>query len=536
MSNFDSGSGTSGNFDLLGLAKKIIYEVDSIRSFSDEKSTNGVANGGYNESRVNAFFRLIGLPMFVNIDPDKPSGTILNTSYSSYMYTNATSFTNMESVPSFTDVDNLNSSLVNREASYIQEENRTDDDKCTAMTLSLKNMIPLKPNLPDNTVGYGRYPMSSSNGKDSRSVFKMLFPLVPSFVKVNPVSRNVTRPFSDEQELYRDTILKKPFLETVLVMRYIFGQSSSTQKGNENTATSIDNLMASTTEDQASKLSKILNAIQKGDALEAFVVNQIFSSLKQICIKHASLVAAQNALAAMGGEFTVSFQTESSKNIFGKKISPTTRSEFADDSKIGYNLVKLKQRLAQEEAYLILLNGDSSINLSSGTNNSASSSMSSLFVDILAKNRDAIQKEIANQEEFYKNISVQADTLRVEIDLLTGEFSGLSIIDVVAVIVGLFLIKKENLVKLLDRESRDLMASKPVFSSNVEVQSQLLAVSESEVKDAADAIVELQKYVGLVFDYIDATLDSINDRTKRSTVVAKTTKTKDDNQPQWKDY
>ena len=533
MVDFDTGSGTSGSFDLLGLAKKIIYEVDSIRSFSDEKSTEGLANGGYNESRVNAFFRLIGLPMFVNIDPDKPSGTILNSAYSSYMYTNAVSFTNMETVPSFVDVDNLDSSLVSREASYIEEENRTDDDKCTAMTLSLKDMIPLKPNLPDNTVGYGRFGMPSSNNEDSRSVFKMLFPLVPSYVKVNPVGRNVIRPFSDEQELYRETILKKPFLETVITMRYIFGQGSSTDQGNINTKASVENITSSVTKDEAAELSKILTSIQKGGALESFIVNQIFSSLKQICSKHAELVAKQDMLRAYGGNFTVSLQTESSKTPFGKKISPITQGAFDDSSALGQNLVLLNQKLAQEEAYLLLLTGDSSVSVSSKTNNSASSSMSSLFVDILAKNRDSIKEEIAGQEAFYKNISVQADTLRVEIDLLTGEFSGLSIIDVIAVIAGLFLIKKEDLVKLLDRESKDLMASKPVFS---EIQSTLLATSLSDVKDASDAIVELQKYVNMVYSYINSTLETINDRSKRSMTVSKKPKKQDDDQPGWKDY
>jgi hypothetical protein len=312
---YDSNSGSPGSFDLIGLAKQVIYEVDSIRSFSDGKSTNGQANGGYDESRVNAFFRLIGLPMFVNIDPEKTSGAILNTAYGSYLSSN---IENMEELPGFIDLENLKNSLSQREIMYISEENRTDDDRSFSMSSSLRRMIPLVPNFPNNMKGYnGEFLPESSY---FRTVFKMLFPLIPSYKKINPSNRNVARPFSNNLEIYRDESLKKPFLETVILIRNVFGQSSASTKGNESYNNSLDSIKRSVSEKDYEKIKKIV-FFMESSGVEEIIVVKIFDSLSQLALRFSEIRSNQEYLASLGGTLTVSLTTESSKDTFGKKVS-----------------------------------------------------------------------------------------------------------------------------------------------------------------------------------------------------------------------
>lgn len=514
--DYDSNSGSPGSFDLIGLAKQVIYDVDGIRSLSNENSTNGQSNGGYEESRVSAFFRLIGLPMFVNVDPEKTSGTILNTGYGSYL---SSKIENMESVGNVINFipNNLNGILSLRETMYISEENSTEESRSSAMSASLRTMVPLAPYLV-NEKAYTIGQISPIYIYD-RNVFKMLFPLIPSYKKINPSNRNVARPFSNNLEIYRDESLRKPFIETVILIRFVFGQSSASDKGNKNYQEVLKTIQNSTNKEDYAKIQKSVGMMQSSEG-EEFIIGNIFNSLSQLAFRYLELQSQQEYLASLGGKFTVNLQTESSKDTFGKKVSSIMSGDFDETSRIGSKLKESKQKLAKEQTRLLLLTGDSSVSVPSDkTNNASNSLLSSLFIDLLKKKGDTLEREIKNQEEDFKKLSVEADKLRVEIDLMTGEFCGLSMIDVIAVIASLFLIDEKNFFALLDKETKETMSKNAIFKN-----LKYLGVSENEVGDAVNAVSELHKYVIFIYGYINSLIGSVNDRTKRNTTVPKNQK------------
>ena len=70
------------DFDVISFAKKIMSEVESIRSFTktkDEKTGEGFQLP--TETRINAFFRLIGFPMFVSIKGKDVESTFLHPGF-----------------------------------------------------------------------------------------------------------------------------------------------------------------------------------------------------------------------------------------------------------------------------------------------------------------------------------------------------------------------------------------------------------------------------------------------------------------------
>jgi hypothetical protein len=268
------------------------------------------------------------------------------------------------------------------------------------------------------------------------------------------------------------------------------------------------------------KIKKIV-FFMESSGVEEIIVVKIFDSLSQLALRFSELRSNQEYLASLGGTFTVSLTTESSKDTFGKKVSAVTSGSFDESSKIGSRLAELKQRLAKEQVNLLLLTGDSSVNISSDkTNNASNSLLSSMFIDLLKKEGESIENEIKRYEENYKNLSVQADALRLEIDLMTGEFCGLSIIDVIAVIAGLFLIDEKSLFALLDKETKEYMINNDLFKN----KQDMLKVSKNEVEDAVNAVLLLQKIVFSMYVFVNSLIDSVNDRTKRNVTVQKNKK------------
>lgn len=502
--DLNSNKGAPGSFDLIGLSKQIIKDIDSVRSINTDKDSV------YDESRVNAFLRMIGLPMFVVVDPEKTSGTIINTGYRSYL--SSKKVENMDNVSNLTDYENLKEGLFDRENNYIYEENRTDEEKSNDMSFSLRSMIPLSPVFINSDSG--QWWADSEGEKFSRNAFKMLFPLIPSYKRINPPGRNVARPFSNDVEVDTDTILKKPFIETVIIMRSVFGKSGSTKKGKDDCNSLLESIRNSTTELEYAKISKMVDAMQSS-GVESFVVQKIFDSLLQVALRYTELRSLQENLAQTGGNFVVTLQTESANNPMGKKISSKLETSFEDASKLGSLLSLLKQRQAEEQTYLLLLSGDSSLNTTSSKSNASDTLMSSMFVDLLKNKSDEVELKIKSAEEFFKRKSVEADSLRLEVDLITGEFIGLSVVDVIAVIASLFLIEEEHLYALLDEDTKKFMLEKAVFKK----QEDLLKTTS--VDDAAKAVLQLQKYVTFVYGYINSIVESVNDRTKRNITVIK---------------
>jgi hypothetical protein len=103
-----------------------------------------------------------------------------------------------------------------------------------------------------------------------------------------------------------------------------------------------------------------------------------------------------------------------------------------------------------------------------------------------------------------KNIN-SLEKLRLEIDMMTGEFTGLSVADVVIVIAALFIMDRNKLLNLLDKYTVDYMKSDKVLSSIVSGLS-------PTAKSAMEAIQELEKVVNNLFTLFQKEVDVANNR------------------------
>lgn len=526
-----AGVNTIHKFDIIKFAQELINEVEQIRAYSSLVDTDSEQKFNLpTESRINTFFRLIGLPMFVTIeskgDKDTTSGFKTGNQH-------LTPGFDKSRVIDFGEVtikdankigtDQISSILSTRESLLLQrEKNIGSDDFNKYMTLAFTKPIPLSPNVPKKD-GAG----SVGKGDSQRPVFKKLKPLITSYKNVFPKSHEVARPFLPDPinaKVDNSTSLKKPFIETVARIRLIesstSGNTASKTKQND-FLTSITNSLGSSLFNQIFGESKTI--FQQANVLEQFILSKLLSTVNQIANKRVLLEREQKRLAG-DLPFQIAVKTTSSRqNPLGKVSSVSADVTLLEKSQKGRLLNKLNVAVAKDEALLSLLPTDDTVNSAgstpnqAGTKNVVKSALVNPFVNILNNDLNRNRKEVKRIKSQIKKATQEAENLRLELEMMTGEFTGISIPDVVSVIIALFLISKSDLMALLDRKVKEDMAKDTSLTSAVSAfDSSSSGGSEQEAEAALKAVKNLEKRVDDVFELLNAQANAIRDRSKRT--------------------
>jgi hypothetical protein len=517
-----SNSNTLNKFDVIGFAKKIIGEIDSVRSYSND--TDSETQSGFKrpeESRVNAFMRLIGFPMFVVIekDGDKSSGElagnrILNPGWCGGKFSGY-KIKNMDNISSLGL--SLASELSLRETLLLTTENNIGSDQMNKdMKDALDNPISLVPSMTK--------PAQVKSQVYSRRVYKKLFPLISSYRVVMPKMNETARPFvtAENRMLDFNTELKQPFLETIIRIRIISMENAGSTKENTKKDDFLNSIKSNVTPDEFADIKKKYSQIlTSADVIDIFILNKLFTSLTQLANKWVQLKRSQEYLKKLN-VYKISIKTTSSKiSPFGKRMDVTADAELMEQSETGIRLKELKSKLSQEEALLSLLPttdvSDSSNSKIASTKNTTSGTLVGPFADLINTDASQLRKEIKSLEEGIKQNVQQMEALRLELDMMTGEFSGISIPDVVSVIIALFMIDKQYLMALLDDDVKDNMRKDDTLAPAVDKYD----IGGDSIEAAAKAVGELQKAVEFVFDVLNKIIDSNYDRTKRNKEVIK---------------
>jgi hypothetical protein len=333
-----------------------------------------------------------------------------------------------------------------------------------------------------------------------------LFPIITYYNEVSPSDHILARPFATGVNAkINDMVLKKPFIETVIKIRFLLAGSQDPKKYVDFLTfmkTKIDsNLYA--------QLEKMINVTSTYNVLEQFIVGRVFSSLSQIAKSWVAILKTQNSLSSQFGEFDIIMKTNSSINdVFGRRVSSEAVS--TTEGTRYYNTQKMyEEKIATEEGYVLLLSPTDE------NNNSSSNSLESLFKDLVHSELQNLKSQQDGLRQKLLKISSKVENLRVKLDTLTGEFLGISLIDVIAIITSLFLIEKEDLVALVDKDVRNVMKQSAPFNSG-EFAIMDASISGDEVGAAKKAIENLQKQVSFIFAYLNILISDNNNRSPNS--------------------
>jgi len=253
------------------------------------------------------------------------------------------------------------------------------------------------------------------------------------------------------------------------------------------------------------------------DLLERFIVYRLVDSLTQLAAQWVELQKIQERLYTET-TFKVVIKTTSSKQSpFGKRTEITADALMAEDSDLGKRLRDLRQKQVKQEALLSLLPTEDVVTNDKNskiknTKNVALATLVTPFVTLISSSLIQIQKQISDINDEIIKKGREVEGLRLQTEMMTGEFTGLSIVDVVIVIMALFMIDKKDLINLLDSDSVEEMKKDPIL----ETALYDLGIDSPSTQDAKTAVSNLEKMVDQLYILLNIEIAKIKDRPSRN--------------------
>ena len=494
-----STSGTIPKLDLVKFASDIMSEVEGVRSytpsFDDEAK---LANQRPTESRVNAFFRLIGLPMFVSITPPNSKGKTGGNETAEKMMTPGYS---KGGLPPGVIVDSNGTQLRGPDGkdASVQKLLGARETKLREREQSIGTP---DTNLRMESAFY--YPMDlvlnkSAFDLNGSEVFKRVSPFAVSYMPVLPGQNELSKPFLANPESGRPppptTPIRRPFIETVVRIRTVVLDGGNQGQTDYLAAT------RARVEQLSQQAADLLPA-----SMEAFIIDQMLGAIDQFADRWVMLQTRKERLSK---DVTIVLRPKTisaQRSTFGKRGNLMSELDISDTSETGQRLTALNRGIAVSEAMIGLLPTEDNTSLTGTTvKNIMPNALTNTFVSILRQPLEQQRRKLDELNATVTALSQQADRLRLEQEMMTGEFTGLSLPDVVFTILGLFLISREDLVAMLDDDTLDQMRLDPVLKT----------VADSG-GDPAEAVAHLEDKVLDLYDALGTAIEFRMQRSKRT--------------------
>lgn len=475
------------SFDALSFAQNLYQVIDSHRSqmpanYFELTIAPSASSGGSGETKLNAFYRMIGLPavtdpVFVraNLKDDEFQRTISQDGTLNYFHT-----------------------IYNDEAqdSAIFKKIRDRNDRLTAAAN------------PERFAEFMYKPIGLSEGvKDSaagQSRRTSIFPLVvDAAVPIYPLSRRIAPSFQHtiNGEDYivsgSSTRLSRPLIDNIIYMRT---KTINNEEGMAELRKQLEALSKSVGADESGE--GVTKDIQDAGFtfIDLAIRTKLLQTLKSLANKFR---IASSEVQELSAEITFIF-----KVVSNPQMRSAQNSDIQLDIKAGsldIEIANLKSEIANQNGISFLLPTEQvkrreelrrlehNLKISNITQDVLISQLTSLITyEVDNLNRKLEEKQHERDEKLSR-----AEGLKQQLMYYTGEFSGLSIFDVICVIYGLFSIKPEYLVGLLNKDAQVRLmkdeffrtsdsgeGAKSVFGTSPPSVAESLAALEAKVKEA----------------------------------------------------
>ena len=514
--------------DIIKFARNMLSEVDGARAyklaFDNEAKTKSEQPI---ESRVNAFFRLIGLPMFVTIEALDKKNKAAKSGAGEFVLT-----------PGYNEGEQIWQTIYNiRNSKDAKLKDPATGNELPASTLvdTRREKVLKERESKIGTETYNKamiramYRVEAPKLYVKRQIFsgydyvKAVAPFATSYIDVQPHNRELAAPFVPNLKNTEvgGQSLKKPFIETVARIR--LSTSSGADQTQEDYMKALrDDLTAVSktafASDDSVSTEKIPQLLpSEASLLESFIISQMLASvdkLAEIWVK----TQRKREKIVKGMEIALVPKTESAKqSSFGRQSNTSLNLQITPESELGRRRVKLQQRVAVSSAIIGLIPTEDALGTTtsaqfSAPKNVSSNAMTRPFLSLLRQDLDQEKKKLGEVDRKIQEESRRANQLRLEIEALTGEFTGLSVIDVIFTILALFLIDRKYLIGLLDNRSQDLMNLDKTLKE---------ASTAAGSATAADSVEEVAEKVRTLYVLLGAAIEYIYDKKKRSSINRK---------------
>lgn len=426
-------------FDFIKYSVDAIKIIDEIRSNGADPQSSDTVPSKPSESRINAFYRAIGLPAFFKQSEDDKRDVKDRAEKAGI----ANVFSE-EANKLVLEADARNSQFINQLTE--EEQGKFLDDFNGTVLDSIRNR---------------------KKGT--------LFPLiVTGQYNIFPQQRRVGGAFlSDAQLTKNNQKYRRPLIESVVLLRLRKdGLVDSTKKeGLENSFKDLQDAGFFEGQEENIFTLAILNEL-----IRAINDPDILLKMSDKTIKDLNSIRTK-------------LQDFPKDSVLQQ--SPTQQRNLGSAEKSGTLQALEDQRhsLAREnEAKLTILEYDDITG--NKTKNIKDSILSPMIIDLMLNDTDKIEKEIKDTNIREEKAKKSLKQLHRNLDMLSGVFSGISGIDILVIITALFTIKIEDLLGLLNKDSRERLKALRGGAELGSVSSVFdsLAALEDKVREQLDIV------------------------------------------------
>jgi hypothetical protein len=492
-----------------------IRSVDNARSHFNAMDPNATLlnTPEYQESRCSAFYRMIGLPVVAN-DKDFYSpgfDPTLNTdSVRAAKYKNIS-----KSILSNND---LKSQLSKRE--QIPKDFATifaaGDTKAIATMLgsifirSFEQQIgstdPLKYDPNSKQVVDARNKEITKIFKDSSLTFKTNHQLKPFIVdpridsSVQPINNKIAAPFlKDKSQLQifdgTDGQLKRPYIERVISTRF---NNKNVAIDNQTLTTIRNTVLNDVNVKNTDLLDMTSNTLKNLNNSEVIIFNDYMQTIKALVLQlHKFIIDIEDVRHNINFKPTPDPKNGPESGNPGNKINSVDFNDIDNNKDIENNIKNQTLLKYQNELRGTL---DAGLNGTADIGDFAFSNIED-HMSISNKTTSAsFDEQISKQTNFRsRKGQVAIDAIKA-IELIMGEFSGIGIIDMLAIQAALWIMDSSSLLGLIDDAAfARLKANRPNLNLNGNSQS-----------DIRSSLQELEKQIKYIYLLTQKYIDSIN--------------------------
>ncbi len=451
----DENQEKSIDFNVEDFVDRIYNTIDSYRSQVGlqtgvvlEHPTDGTGGKNQAESKINCFYRLLGLPAVRSDITDKSVELGSLSQHDTLNY-----------FPDF----KINGTSVS--AAVTQRE------ELQSLPIDIQQSI----DVIRDVLSYDAA-LKPNNRRES------IFPMVVSAaIPIFPLARR-TAPLFYPGEFTVDgksIKLTRPFIEHVIYIR----TKASAGGGDESLFNSL--------QAEVNNANFTLDPSLKGKLLELRIVSKLIKSLRSIA--HSWIVVGEDIKKLQKDvQFIPAPKTnpqERAGNVTLPADSTITVQDITEQG-LETTIAKLKEQLAKEESLLNSLPSESiksadrirRIEQDQPNLNIVDDAMISEFQSLIMFERDAVNEQLKEALDKKARLLNQFEKARKLLVYLNGETTGLSIIDIVCVLLALFTVELDVLIGLVNEKSRKyLLETDNFYRSQNPASSDATAKNESNI-------------------------------------------------------
>jgi hypothetical protein len=455
-------------FDVNAFMSNIIRTIDSSRSdfFTNpskivENLINEQAGEGL-ESRINTFYRLIGLPATRDLAPLLSANSVNPTPLQLSQYNTLNYIDSAAIVISDNSKQNSTEKLTPEQLAN-KLSSRENLYKAAPSVEQMLQIIQQPLRISDSLFGVPQR---------KASIFPMI---VDAATPVYPLSKRTAPAFYDGDFVLsgaKNTRLPRPFIENVIYIRtYVFAGGN-----NANFQQSIANNIKKFVKDNSNLSEQDLNILLANTGistaeffsqLEGELISKFIEALKSCAIEYRQIINQANEFKAKVRFSPVSSDTPGVKVGNSSQIVEKSVAGEIDRtiSKISLELETIVKRLSMLPTNQIM-EAETNFRADAGIANLniTTDAFMSDFSALITFDREEVEKRLSEANQAKQSLLNQYNKILQKIQYFTGESTGLSVFEVLCIFLALFTIDIKSLVSLLNNDAKNRLLSNPYYS------------------------------------------------------------------------